>query len=245
MICTVWSTVGGCTRTVWKRRSRAPSFSMCLRYSLRVVAPMHWSSPRESAGLSIEEASIDPSAAPAPTSVWISSMKITTFGVSVISFMIVLSRSSNWPRYLVPATRDPRSSCTMRLPSSVLGTCPATMRWARPSAIAVLPTPGSPMSTGLFLVRRERIWMTRSISSARPITGSSLDSFASLVRSRENSLSSGVSFFSSLVLGEEILSREIVSLRSIVSERPKLLSTWAAMPESSLIRPSSRCSVPM
>jgi hypothetical protein len=26
----------------------------------------------------------------------------------------------------------------------------------------------------LFLVRRERIWMTRSISLARPITGSSL-----------------------------------------------------------------------
>ena len=28
------------------------------------------------------------------------------------------------------------------------------MRWARPSTIAVLPTPGSPMRTGLFLVRR-------------------------------------------------------------------------------------------
>ena len=31
--------------------------------------------------------------------------------------------------------------------------------------MAVLPTPGSPMSTGLFFVRRDRIWMTRSISS--------------------------------------------------------------------------------
>ena len=30
--------------------------------------------------------------------------------------------------------------------------------------MAVLPTPGSPISAGLFLVRRERIWMTRSIS---------------------------------------------------------------------------------
>src|SRR5436305_78431 len=28
------------------------------------------------------------------------------------------------------------------------------MRWARPSTTAVLPTPGSPISTGLFLVRR-------------------------------------------------------------------------------------------
>jgi hypothetical protein len=40
----------------------------------------------------------------------------------------------------------------------------ATMRWARPSTMAVLPTPGSPMRTGLFLVRRERTWMARRIS---------------------------------------------------------------------------------
>ena len=44
------------------------------------------------------------------------------------------------------------------------GTSPATIRCARPSTIAVLPTPGSPISAGLFLVRRERIWITRSIS---------------------------------------------------------------------------------
>ena len=34
--------------------------------------------------------------------------------------------------------------------------------------------PGSPMSTGLFLVRRCRTWMVRRISSSRPMTGSSL-----------------------------------------------------------------------
>src|SRR5215211_6565785 len=60
------------------------------------------------------------------------------------------------------------------------------MRWARPSTTAVLPTPGSPISTGLFFVRRERICMIRSISISRPITGSSLDSAASLVRLRPN-----------------------------------------------------------
>ena len=60
------------------------------------------------------------------------------------------------------------------------------MRWARPSTIAVLPTPGSPMSTGLFLVRRERTWMTRRISSSRPMTGSSLPCSAASVRSRPN-----------------------------------------------------------
>ena len=60
------------------------------------------------------------------------------------------------------------------------------MRWARPSTIAVLPTPGSPMRTGLFLVRRLRTWMTRRISSSRPMTGSSLPCSASSVRSRPN-----------------------------------------------------------
>jgi hypothetical protein len=58
------------------------------------------------------------------------------------------------------------------------GTSPLAMRSASPSAIAVLPTPGSPISTGLFLVRRARIWMVRRISSSRPITGSSLPSRA-------------------------------------------------------------------
>ena len=54
------------------------------------------------------------------------------------------------------------------------GTSPLTIRCARPSTIAVLPTPGSPISTGLFLVLRLRIWIVRRISSSRPITGSIL-----------------------------------------------------------------------
>ena len=37
---------------VWKRRSRALSFSTCLRYSSRVVAPMQRKVPRAEAGLS-------------------------------------------------------------------------------------------------------------------------------------------------------------------------------------------------
>jgi hypothetical protein len=52
--------------------------------------------------------------------------------------------------------------------------------------MAVLPTPGSPISTGLFLVRRASTWMVRRISSSRPITGSSLPSRAASVRSRAN-----------------------------------------------------------
>ena len=97
--------------------------------------------------------------------------------------MIFLRRSSNSPRYLVPATSEPMSSVSRRLPISVSGTSPEAIRWARPSTMAVLPTPGSPIRAGLFLVRRERIWMTRSISRARPITGSSLLARAAAVRS--------------------------------------------------------------
>ena len=65
-----------------------------------------------------------------------------------------------------------------RLPRSDSGTSPATIRWARPSTTAVLPTPGSPISTGLFLVRRDSTCTTRRISVSRPMTGSSLPSRA-------------------------------------------------------------------
>ena len=66
------------------------------------------------------------------------------------------------------------SSARMRLFFRPSGTSPLTMRCARPSTMAVLPTPGSPISTGLFLVRRCSTWMVRRISSSRPMTGSSL-----------------------------------------------------------------------
>ena len=77
----------------------------------------------------------------------------------------------------------PRSSAIRRLPRSDSGTSPATIRWARPSTTAVLPTPGSPISTGLFFVRRESTWITRLISASRPMTGSSLPSLACWVKS--------------------------------------------------------------
>ena len=83
----VSSTVGWSTNTCWKRRSRAASFSMCLRYSSRVVAPIVWSSPRASIGLSRFEASIAPSAAPAPTTVCSSSMNRITGAVGVLDLL--------------------------------------------------------------------------------------------------------------------------------------------------------------
>ena len=74
----VSSTVGSPTMTGWKRRSSAASFSMYFRYSSSVVAPTVCSSPRASIGFSMFDASIDPSAAPAPTTVWSSSMNRMT-----------------------------------------------------------------------------------------------------------------------------------------------------------------------
>ncbi len=181
----VSSTEGSPTKTGWKRRSSAASFSMEVRYSSSVVAPMRRSSPRASIGLIIWPASMAPSAAPAPTIVCSSSMKVTISpSASVISLSTAFRRSSNSPRYLAPATIEPRSRATTRLPLSPSGTSPSMMRFASPSTIAVLPTPGSPISTGLFLVRRDSTWMTRRISSSRPMTGSSLPSRAASVRSR-------------------------------------------------------------
>ncbi len=103
-----------------------------------------------------------------------------------ISLRTAFSRSSNSPRYFEPASSEPMSSAQTRLPFRPSGTSPATIRCASPSTIAVLPTPGSPISTGLFFVRRESTWITRLISSSRPITGSSFPCSASSVRSRPN-----------------------------------------------------------
>ena len=261
----VSSTDGASTFTDWKRRSRAESFSMYLRYSLRVVAPTHCSSPRESAGLKMFEASIAPSAAPAPTIVWSSSMNRMMFRARLISSITALMRSSNWPRYLVPATMRARSRVMTFLSARISGTLPEAISWARPSTIAVLPTPASPMRTGLFLVRRQRIWMTRRISFFRPMTGSISLLRASSVRSRPKALSAGVltSFLSSGCAAERAglpaaasspppcspaenwgSSSRRISLRVRSMSMSSDFSTRAATPSPSRRRPRRMCSVP-
>ena len=184
-IDTVSCTLGSATKIGWNRRASAASFSTCLRYSSSVVAPTQCSSPRASAGFSRFEASIAPSALPAPTSVCISSMnRMISPAACVTSVRTAFSRSSNSPRYFAPAISAPMSSDSSFLSAMLSGTSPLTIRSARPSAIAVLPTPGSPMSTGLFLVRRLRTCIARRISSSRPMIGSILPSRAASVRSR-------------------------------------------------------------
>ena len=118
--------------------------------------------------------------------------RIKSSEFSRTSSMTFLRRSSNWPLYWVPATMPERSSCTTRLSERVSGTSSLTTLWAMPSTMAVLPTPGSPIRTGLFLVRLLRTSMVLSTSSARPITGSSLPSRAIWVRSRLYSSRVGV-----------------------------------------------------
>ena len=171
--------------TGWNRRSSAASFSIRLRYSSSVVAPIMCSSPRASMGLSMLPASIAPSAAPAPTTVCSSSTNSRMRpDAALTSDRTALSRSSNSPRYLAPATSEPMSRLKIVLSRSPSGTSPRVIRWARPSTMAVLPTPGSPISTGLFLVFLDRIWTTRLISASRPMTGSSRPLAASATRSR-------------------------------------------------------------
>ena len=139
----------------------------------------------------------------------------------VISRISAVSRSSNCPRYLVPATIAVISSITTRLSSKLSGTSSRTIRCARPSTMAVLPTPGSPSKTGLFLVRRLRIVTRRSVSRARPTTVSSSPSAALAVRSMLYLLSA---------LPPRGIGRRFVSVRVLVPPRlsSRISSKWAS-----------------
>ncbi|MGC0330587.1 hypothetical protein RKD23_003577 [Streptomyces sp. SAI-170] len=202
------------------------------------------SSPRASMGLSMLPASMAESPpAPAPTTVCSSSMKVMIWpSESLISARTVFSRSSNSPRYLAPATIAPRSSATSRLSLSDSGTSPFTIRWASPSTTAVLPTPGSPIRTGLFLVRRDSTCTTRRISWSRPMTGSSLPSRAAAVKSVPN--------FSSALYepsGSALVTRRPPrafwkASSSFFGVAPCRMSTSPAAPPLAAM-PMSRCSV--
>ena len=81
----------------------------------------------------------------------------------------------------------------IRAPSERRRHAPATIRWARPSTIAVLPTPAGPEQHGVALrVCRTRTSMSQAVSSSRPMTGRAGPRRASSVRSRPIWSSSGV-----------------------------------------------------
>ena len=170
----VSSTVGSSTITGWNLRSRAASFSIYFLYSSSVVAPIQCSSPLASMGFNILPASSAPSVLPAPTIVCSSSInRIICPLLLFTSSRTAFRRSSNSPRYLAPATRAPISRANIFLSFSPWGTSPRTIRCASPSTTAVLPTPGSPIRTGLFFVLRDRIRIIFRISLSLPMTGSS------------------------------------------------------------------------
>ena len=107
--------------------------------------------------------------------------------------------SSNSPLYFAPATNDPISSEKIVHSFKPSGTSPLTILNANPSAIAVLPTPGSPINTGLFFVFLDNILITFLISSSLPITGSNFWALASSTKSEPyffntSYVSSGLSF---------------------------------------------------
>ena len=65
--------------------------------------------------------------------------------------MTLVNFSSNSPRYLVPATKDPISNIIILLFCKDFGTSFKLILLTNSSTIAVLPTPASPTKRGLFL----------------------------------------------------------------------------------------------
>ena len=113
------------------------------------------------------------------------------------SSITAFKRSSNSPLYFAPAIKALISRAITRLFARLVGTSRFTIICARPSTIAVFPTPGSPSNIGLFFVLRIKICIMRVISSSLPITGSSSPARAFAFRSTPNFLSA--SRFSSLL----------------------------------------------
>ena len=196
-ISSVSSRPGSATWIGWNRRSSAGSFSTLCRYSVIVVAPMHRSSPRASAGFMMFPASIGaPSARPAPATVWNSSMNRITSGWDRTSSITRVRRSSNSPRYFVPATISAIDSSTSLRPGRNRRSRPRAIRSASASTAAVFPTPASPTRTGLFLVGIIRTLMSwRRVLRVRSesTNGRRRPSRAARVMSRPYRSRSGVS----------------------------------------------------
>ena len=141
------------------------------------------------------EASRLPVAPPAPTIVWISSINKIIFLFFSSSFITAFILSSNWPLYFVPATKLARSRVITLLPYKTLDTFFCIILNASPSAIADLPTPGSPINNGLFFFLLLKIWDTLWISLSLPITGSNLFFSAKAVISLPKLSNTGVLVF--------------------------------------------------
>ena len=127
---------------------------------------MQRSSPEASAGLSrFDASSVPPLVAPAPTMVWISSMKRIAPGFFLSAVMHGLQALLE---VAAEARAGEQRAHVERVDAGVLerrrAPCPRGSCSARPSTMAVLPTPASPTKSGLFLRRRQSTWIVRSSS---------------------------------------------------------------------------------
>ena len=103
-------------------------------------------------------------------------------------------RSEKAPRSPVPESSLLASTSTTMRPSRPRGAGSSSrpaMRRASPSTTAVLPTPGSPMRSGLFPLRLLRMSASASISLSRPTTRSIWPSTAMRLRLRPMRARSG------------------------------------------------------
>jgi len=181
-ISIVSSSEGSSTVIGWNRRSSAASDSMCLRYSSSVVAPITCSSPRDKAGFNILAASTDEPAAPPHQHVNFINKQdraglLQLINYAFESFLKTGRDTSCRP----PANPHPAAgrvySLTVpgfHLPRSAGPNLPQSQFYRR-RVRRLMPD--------CFLVRRARIWITRSISICLPITGSSFFSSALEVKS--------------------------------------------------------------
>jgi len=102
------------------------------------------------------EASMAPSAAQRDQSMQLVDEQNDLPLESSISLSTALSRSSNSPRYFAPASIGAQVERDHTPVLQNFGDVAGNNPLCQASTIAVLPTPGSPISTGLFLVRRDK-----------------------------------------------------------------------------------------
>jgi len=189
-------------------------------------------------------ASIAPSAAPAPTSVCSSSMKTMYLpSALVISLSTALSRSSNSPRYLVPAISEPRSSATrclfaQRLSGTSRSRCAAR---APPRSPSYRP-PAHRSGRGLFL-GAPRQHLHHAADLPRPARSPGRSCLAGQLREVAGVSLERLKFLLGLLVRHACEPRtpSSAAMRSR-DPRPGARSCLAVVPFSSS-RASSRCSV--
>ena len=153
---------------------------MWIRYLSFVVSPMMRMSSRTRKPRSVSAAA-DPE-----FRAWIPSIARTISPLeSFTSFRRPTKFFSNSPWDAELERIDVRSSSRIRLPGRN-STLPSYALWAREKMTEVLPTPGSPTRTGVFLLRRDSSWTTSRISRSRPMTTGRSPLLAFSVRSMQN-----------------------------------------------------------